>query len=125
MAREAASGAPGHGQLLCTEDDKALDHLQWYISYLPAPGKAVEHCVERDFRLQARQGSAQAEMDAPPEGDVPIGLALNVKAIGIGELGLIAVGRGEPGHNKLIWPDALVAEHGFGCCDARHSSHRR
>src|SRR5258707_13604783 len=114
MAKEEASGAPRHGQLLCAEDDKALEHLQRYISHLPAPGQAVEHSIERDFRLQARQGSAQAEMDATPEGDVTIGLALNVEAIRIGQLGLVAVRRADQGHDKLIRPDALVAEHRLG-----------
>jgi len=32
IAGEEALRAPRHGQLLCAEDDKALDHLQWYIS---------------------------------------------------------------------------------------------
>src|SRR5215471_16240675 len=88
---EEALCAPGHGQLLCAENDKALDQLQRHISHLPAPGQAVEHAIERDFRLQARQGSAQAEMDTTPEGNVTIGLALNVEASGIGELGLVAI----------------------------------
>ena len=70
MAGEEALCAPSQGQLLCAEDDKALDHLQRHISHLPAPGQAVEHGIERDFRLQARQGSAQAEMDTTPESDV-------------------------------------------------------
>ena len=62
--------APRHGQLLYAQEDKAIDHFQRHISYLPAPGQAVEHGIERDFRLQARQGSAQAEMDSTPESDV-------------------------------------------------------
>src|SRR5947209_7185114 len=116
--------APSHGQLLYAQEDKAIDHFQRHISYLPAPGQAVEHGIERDFRLQARQGSAQAEMDATPEGEVTIGLALNVEAIGIGELSLVAVRRGDTGHDHLLWPNALVAEHRLGGRNARHGPHR-
>src|SRR5713101_9160552 len=110
MAGEEASGAPRHGQLLGAEDDKALDHLQRYIRHLPAPGQAVEHGIERDFRLQTRQGSAQAEMDATPEGDVTIGLALDVEAISTRERGLVAIRRTDPGYDKLIRSDVLVAD---------------
>src|SRR3989440_7571201 len=117
--------APRHGQLLYAQEDKAIDHFPRHISYLPAPGQTVEHGIEHNFRLQARQGSAQAEMDATPEGDVTIGLALNVEAIGIWELGLVAVRRADPGYNELIRPDALVAEHRLGCRNAHHSPHRR
>src|SRR5260221_5501606 len=98
MAGEEALFAPSHGQLLCAEDDKALDHLQRHISHLPAFGQAVEHSIERDFRLQARQGSAQADMDASSESDMMIGLALNVEAIRIRGISLIAVRRADPGH---------------------------
>src|SRR5215469_2837237 len=76
-AAHEALRAPGHGQILCSEDNKALDHLQRHIGHLPAPGQAVKHGIERDSRLQAGQGSAQAEMNAMSEGDVSIRLALN------------------------------------------------
>src|SRR5437868_7234084 len=105
---------PRHGQLPYAQEHKAIDHFQRHISYLPAPGQAVEHGIERDFRLQARQGSTQTEMDATPEGDGTIGLALNVEAIGIGELGLVAVRRADPGNDDLIRPDALVTEDCLG-----------
>ena len=37
------------------------------ITPLSAAGQAVEHGIKRDFCLQTRQGSAQAEMDARAE----------------------------------------------------------
>ena len=77
------------------------------------------------FRLQARQGSAQAKMDATAEGDVTIGLALNVEAIRIGELSLVSVGRADIGHDKLIRPDTLITKHRLGCRNAHHRLHRR
>lgn len=72
---------PGQGQILRAKDDKALDRLQRHIRNLPRTGQAVEHSIERNFHLQACQGSAQTEVDATPEAQMPVRLALNVKTI--------------------------------------------
>src|SRR6266700_7020811 len=92
---------------------------------MPVPWQAVEHGIKRDFRFQTCQGSAQAEVDSTPESDVAIWLPLNVEAIGIGELGFVAVRRANPGHDHVTWLDALVANHRLGCRHARHSFHWR
>src|SRR6266699_4353953 len=64
-------------------------------------------------------------MDATPEGDMAIGLALAVEAIGIGEFGLVTVRRADPGNDYLTRTDALVAEHRLSCRHAGHSFHWR
>src|SRR6266566_3632165 len=92
---------------------------------MPVPWQAVEHGIKRDFRFQACKGSAQAEVDSTPESDMAIWLPLNVEAIGIGELGFVAVRRANPGHDHLTWLDALVANNRLGYRHARHSFHWR
>src|SRR6266567_7420516 len=92
---------------------------------MPVPWQAVEHGNKRDFRFQARKGSAQAEVDSTPESDMAVWLPLNVEAIGIGELGFVTVRRANPGHHHLTRLDALVANNRLGCRHARHSFHWR
>src|SRR5579859_1603734 len=117
--------APGQRQVLCAEDEKALDRLQRYIGDLPCAGQAIEHSVERDFHLQTRQGSAQAEVDATPEAQVSVRLALDVEAISIRELGLITIRRADPGNDRLASFDLLIADGRLGGCEARHGPDRR
>jgi len=89
------------------------------------PRQAVEHGIERDFCLQSRQGSTQAEVDAAPESYMTVGFALDIEAISIGELGLVAIRRADPGSDKLIGIDTLVTNGRFGRRNARHRLHRR
>src|SRR5438876_1608692 len=64
-------------------------------------------------------------MDAMPKGNMAIGFALNIEAIGIRELGLISVRRANPGHDYLTLLDALVANSCLGFRHPRHSFHWR
>ena len=54
-------------------------------------GKRLQHLVERDPALEAGQRGAQAEVDAVAEGQVVVDLAVDVEAVGVGELALVAV----------------------------------
>src|SRR3954462_1530019 len=49
-------------------------------------GKAGEEARQGDLPLQAREARARAGVDAAREGEVPVGRARNVEAIGIGKL---------------------------------------
>ena len=54
--------------------------------------EAGEQGAEGDLGLHAGQGSAQAVVDAVAEGDVAAGVAAEVEAVRVGELGGIPVG---------------------------------
>src|SRR5579862_3342742 len=88
---------PGEGQFLHAKDNKACDRLQRRIGDAPDARQAVKHGVERRFHLQTRPRSAEAEMDAPPEAQMPVRLALDVEPIRLGELGLVTIRRAKPG----------------------------
>jgi hypothetical protein len=48
---------------------------------VPGAGQVVEHCIERNFRLQTRQRCAQTEVDATPETKMPVRLAFDIEMI--------------------------------------------
>src|SRR5580692_10859540 len=53
--------------------------------------EAVEQGAERDLGLHASQGSAQAVVDAVPEGDVAADVTVEVETVRTGEPGGVAV----------------------------------
>ena len=70
-------------------------------------GEATEHLVERDPALEAGQRRAQAEVDAVPERQVVVDVALDVEAVGIGEVTLVAVARRGEQHHHVARRDLL------------------
>ncbi len=58
-------------------------------------GETLQQSFERNPRLQTGQWSTQAEVNAIAKAQVTIGSALDIKAVGVGELCLIEIGRGE------------------------------
>ena len=53
-------------------------------------------------------------MDAGAEGDVAVGVAAEVELVGVFEVALVAVGRGEAGEEHLAAADWIAAEFGVG-----------
>src|SRR5438445_1805199 len=68
-------------------------------------GKAAHQPVERDLPLQARQRSAEAEMDPGAKRQVGIRLAAKVEILRIGELLRVAVAGAEQQHHGLALTD--------------------
>src|SRR5579872_6350515 len=64
-------------------------------------------------------------MDAPPKGNMAIGLALNIEVVGIGELRLVTISRANPGHDHLTRLDLLIANHRLSFGYSGHSFHWR
>ena len=56
-------------------------------------GKRLQHLVERDAALEPGQRRAEAEVDAVAEREVVVDLAVDVEAVAVGELAVVAVGR--------------------------------
>src|SRR5215469_8130182 len=63
--------------------------------------QAASDCGERDLGLQFRQRCSQTEMNAVPEGDLPVLGAADVEPVGIGELVRIMVGCAEDSDEVL------------------------
>lgn len=72
--------------------DVAAGWLQRDVAHALDVGQALEHEVEGHFCFEAGQGRAEAKVDAVTEGEMPVGRAVNVEAVGVGELLLVAVG---------------------------------
>ena len=73
-------------------------------------GKIPDEVGEGDVRFQPGEGGAETMMDAVAEGNVKIGGAAEVEAVGRGELGWIPVGRAEERHDALAFPNCLAAK---------------
>lgn len=84
-----------------TQQDEAAKGLKWVVFDAADVGPAGEHGFEGDACFETGQGSAQAEVDAVPKGDVSIGRAVNVKGVSVRELILVAIGGGDPGNDAL------------------------
>ncbi len=56
-------------------------------------GEALQHLVERDPALEPGQRGAEAEVDAVAEREVVVDLAVDVEAVAVGELAVVAVAR--------------------------------
>ena len=57
--------------------------------------EAMEEGVEGDAAFEAGEGSTETVMDAVAEGEVFVGCTLDVEAIGLVEVSVVAVGGGE------------------------------
>src|SRR4051812_43256137 len=58
-------------------------------------GEAGQEARQRDLPLQAREARTGADVDAAREGEVAIGRARDVEAVGVGKLRRVAVGRAD------------------------------
>src|SRR4051794_18832092 len=54
-------------------------------------GEALQHLVECDPSFESRQRGAEAEVDAVPEGEVMVDLAVDVEGVAVVEPAVIAV----------------------------------
>ena len=72
--------------------DVAVGWLQGDVAHALDVGQALEHEVEGHFCFEAGKGRAEAEVDAVTESEVPVGRAVNVEAVRLWELLLVAVG---------------------------------
>src|SRR5262245_63861995 len=62
-------------------------------------GEAVADLLEDDARFEAREGLADADVVPVAEVDLALGVAVDVEAVGIRELALVAAGgAGDEGH---------------------------
>ncbi len=88
-------------------------------------GEPRERLLERDAPLEARQRGPQAEVDAVAERDVVVDAAVDVEAIGIGELALVAIGgAGEQQHLRAGGHDLAVQLDVAGRPSALHRRRR-
>ena len=75
---------------------------------------AVRHprkdLLETDMELQARQIGAEAPMDACPESEVAIGLAIEDAAVRVGELCGVAVGGGVVDDYRFAGAEAVPVQ---------------
>ena len=82
------------------EDALALGHA---AGLPPQPGQPLEEQRERDPQLEPGERRSDAEVDAFPERDVAAEVgAARVEAVGVGELALVAVRRGEVHHDARL-----------------------
>ena len=86
-------GSAGHdGQLLPAPDGRGVGLLGVVPVDLPVREPA-QHLVERDAALEPGQVAPEAEVEPVAEAQVVVDLAVDVEAVGIGELALVPVGR--------------------------------
>ena len=78
-----------------------------------------EQGAEGDLGLHASQGSAQAVVNAVAEGDVAAGVAAEVEAVRVGELGGVPVGGTDRGGRNGCGPGAHAGVRGRGCLGLR------
>src|SRR5262245_22736873 len=72
--------------------------------------KALEQRVEGDPRLHAGNVHSRAGVVAVAEGDVAVGLAADVEAVGLGELRRVAVGGADAQGDGGAFGEALAAK---------------
>ena len=73
------------------------DSHDWDLTHATDVSPAGQQNIQGNARFESGQGRAQTEVDAASEAQVPIRLTLDIELIGIGELGLITIRRGDPG----------------------------
>ena len=56
-------------------------------------GEALQHLVERDPSLEPRERGAEAEVEAVAEAQVMVDRAVDVEAVAVGEVPVVAVRR--------------------------------
>src|SRR5881628_3460769 len=79
--------------------------------------------VDGDLPFHAREGSAEAEVNAPAEGDVAVVGPGEVETIRVGELGGIAIRSADEGHHHLTLADRPAADRDVRARDARSALH--
>src|SRR5438128_1584887 len=83
----------GHdGEILPTANGRRVRLHRAVPVDLPG-GETVEHLVERDAAFEPGEGRSKTEVDAVAEGQVVADLAVDVEAVAVGELAIVAVGR--------------------------------
>ncbi len=88
-------------------------------------GNAGQRLLEADAALHAGQGGAQAEVHAVAERDVVVERAVDVEAVGVGVLALVAPGRaGEQQHLRVGRDDLAVQLDRLGGPAALHRRRR-
>src|SRR4051812_49613125 len=76
----------------------------------PQVWKSLQQHAECYPCLQSCERRPQAEMDAQPEGDVPVWPARDVQAVGVRKHPVVAVGRGYTQHNGTAPPYGLAVQ---------------
>src|SRR5580765_2910922 len=71
-------------------------------------GEPRQHLIQRDAAFEARERRAEAEVDAVPEREVLVDLAVDVEAIGILEVALVAVRGADEEHHHAALGDGLA-----------------
>src|SRR2546428_3784150 len=79
--------------------------------------------VDRNLPFHAREGSAEAEVNAPAEGDVAVVGPGKVETIRVGELGGVAIRGADEGHHHLTLADRPAADRDVRARDARGALH--
>ena len=119
-----ADGLKGHRDVLGPVDEVGLQPL--HLAVETNVGDAVEQAVEHHHDLHAGQVGAEAEVGAATaERYVVVGRARDVEGVGIGEHGLVPVGRGMPEHDLVPLLECLPPEFGVGHHGAAEVHHGR
>src|ERR1035441_6254974 len=63
--------------------------------------EAIEHLVDGHPPFEPRQCGAEAEVDAVAEAEVLCGITVDIEAIAVGELSLVAIGRAVEEHHHV------------------------
>ena len=77
-------------------------------------GEAGEEFLEGDLGFDAGELGAEAVVDAGAEGEVAIGMAVEIELVGVFEAGGVAVGGSERCEEHLTAADGVAAELGVG-----------
>ena len=62
-------------------------------------GPALQHLVERDATLEARQRGTEAEVEPVAEAQVVVDVAVDVEPVAVGEVAVVAVPRAVEQHH--------------------------
>src|SRR5579885_3133553 len=90
-----------HWHTLHTENQHTLRLLQLRARHNPEHLEFPRDLLQYDAYFQAREWRSEAEMDAVPEGLVPIGTTPNIKMLRLGKVALIEI-RGEAIHLHIL-----------------------
>src|SRR6266496_2361741 len=78
----------------------------------PQRRQSIQRCTKRRPRLHLRQVVAEAEVAAEAEGEVVVGTAVQVEAVGVRVVGLVAVRGGDDGGDDLALRDGDAGDLG-------------
>jgi len=76
---------------LGTEHNTAINQLERLIMEQAQSWESLDGFLQRNLHLQARQGSADAKVDAMPERLMPVRVALDIKSLRVGKLARVEV----------------------------------